>query len=259
MSFLSKPAKIIEKKGPRAVFEVEELYPGYGVTVGNSLRRVLLSSLGGAAATRVKIKGVSHEFTAIPGVMEDAVMLFLNLKQLRFKMTGDESQKATLKVKGEKEVKASDFELPSQLELINEDLHIATLTSKSSELEMELQIEKGIGYVPSLKLQKEREDIGTIVLDAIFTPVRNVSYRVDHMRVGERTDFDKLTITVETDGTMSPEEAMFNSAEILRNEFEQIAQGVKGSIKEEKPASKTEEKQPKAKKAKSLKKSSKKK
>ncbi|MBI2113070.1 MAG: DNA-directed RNA polymerase subunit alpha [Candidatus Wildermuthbacteria bacterium] len=258
MSFLSKPTAILEKQGNKAVFTVEELYPGYGITVGNSLRRVLLSSLGGAAATRVHIKGISHEFTAIPGVMEDAVMLLLNLKQLRFAMIGDEPQKAILSVKGEKEVKASDFKLPSQLKIMNKDLHIATLTSKTAELEMEIEVERGIGYVPSQKLTREREEIGTVVLDAIFTPIRNVNFRVDHMRVGERTDFDKLTLTIETDGTMSPEQALFQSAEILRKEFEVIAQGVQASGMQEKEADE-EEAEPKKEKPAKEKKAAKKK
>lgn len=230
MNFLSKPTKVVSREGSKAVFEIEELYPGYGVTIGNSLRRVLLSSLGGAAITRVQVKGVPHEFSTIPGVHEDAVMLLLNLKQLRFKMVGDEPQKATLKVKGEKEVKASDFELPSQLKIINTDAHIATLTQKSAELGMEIQVEKGIGYVLGLNLKREKEEIGTVVLDAIFTPVKNVSYRVDHMRVGERTDFDKLTLVVETDGTMTPEDAFFESSEILRKEFEVISEGLRQSV-----------------------------
>lgn len=240
---------MLEKQGSRAVFAVEELYPGYGVTVGNSLRRVLLSSLGGAAATRVRIKGVSHEFTAIPGVMEDSIMLLLNLKQIRFTMVGDEPQKATLSVKGEKQVKASDFKLPSQLQIMNKDLHIATLTSKTAELEMEIEVERGIGYVPSQKLTREREEVGTVVLDAIFTPMRNVHYRVDHMRVGERTDFDKLTLTLETDGTISPEEALFQAAEILKKEFEIVAEGVRTEAKEEQTA-KEEPKEKKEKPAK---------
>src|SRR3989344_4552387 len=138
--------KIIEKKDNKAVFQIDALYPGYGVTIGNSLRRVLFSSLQGASATRVKIKGVSHEFSTVSGILEDVITIILNLKQLRFKVFSDEPQHASLKVKGQKEVKASDFNLPSQVELINKNTHIATLTTKSSDLEMEIQIEKGIGY-----------------------------------------------------------------------------------------------------------------
>ncbi|MBI2642310.1 MAG: DNA-directed RNA polymerase subunit alpha [Candidatus Wildermuthbacteria bacterium] len=236
---LSNAPKVLEKKGNKAVFELEALYPGYGVTVGNSLRRVLFSSLGGAAATQANIKGVTHEFSTIPGVMEDVVTLLLNLKLLRFKMYADEPQKATLKVKGEKEVTGGDFELPSQLELVNEDVHIATLTQKGAELEIEIQVEKGTGYMRSEDMKKGKQDIGMVYLDAIFTPIKNVSFRVEHVRVGERTDFDKLTMVVETDGTMSPEQALYESAEVLRRQFEVISTGVKPA---EKPAESKPEK-----------------
>jgi len=226
MIHLPTQPKIIKKEDNKAIFEIEALYPGYGITVGNSLRRVLLSSLSGAAVTQVKIKNVSHEFSTIPGVLEDVVMLMMNLKQLRFKLLGtEEPQKATLKVKGEKEVKGRDFALPSQVELVNKDCHIATLTAKSAELEMEILIEKGIGYLPREARQKgglanqEKLAIGAIALDAIFTPVKRVSFKVDNMRVGERTDYDRLFLEIETDGVISPETAFFEAAEILVNHF----------------------------------------
>lgn len=217
--------KVAKKEKNLAIFEIEALYPGYGVTVGNSFRRVLLSSLEGAAATKVKIKNVSHEFSTIPGISEDVILLMLNLKQMRFKVFGEEPQTATLKVKGEKEAKGSDFEFPSQVELVNPDCHIATLTSKSSELEMEITIEKGIGFQPREAREKPllpgkgKLEIGVIPLDAIFTPIRRVSFRVENMRVGERTDFDKLFLEVETDGTILPETAFGRSAEILVKHF----------------------------------------
>jgi len=223
---LSLQPKVIEKKGNLAHFEIEALYPGYGVTIGNSLRRVLLSSLSGAAASQVKIKGIQHEFSTIPGVSEDVISIMLNLKQLRFKVFTDEPQKATLKVKGEKEVKGSDFEISSQVELINKSVHIATLTAKSAELEMEIQIEKGVGYRPrelKKKTTQEKIEIGVIPLDCIFTPVRRVAYRIENMRVGERTDFDKLTMEVETDGTINPEDAFFQASEILVKHFSLFA------------------------------------
>lgn len=170
--------KIIKQEKNKAVFEIEALYPGYGATVGNSLRRVLLSSLPGAAVTQVKIKGIQHEFSTIPGVLEDVVLIMLNLKQLRFKVFSDEPQKASLKVKGEKEVRGSDFELPPQVELVNKSSHIATLTTKSAELEMEILIEKGLGYQPKEARKRptpqEKLEIGVIPLDAIFTPVKRV-------------------------------------------------------------------------------------
>ncbi len=219
---LPQKAKIIKKEQNKATFEIEGLYPGYGVTVGNSLRRVLLSSLPGAAVSQMKIKGVQHEFSTIPGVLEDVISIMLNLKQLRFRVFTDEPQKATLKVKGGKEIKGSDFEIPSQIELINKSAHIATLTAKSAELEIEIQIEKGIGYRPrelKKKPTQEKLEIGVIPLDCIFTPVKRVAYRIENMRVGERTDFDKLTLEIETDGTISPEDAFFQAAEILVKHF----------------------------------------
>jgi len=217
--------KIVKKEGNKAVFEIEALHPGYGITIGNSLRRVLLSSLEGAAVTQVKIKGVSHEFSTIPGVLEDVITIMLNLKQLRFKLFSNEPQKATLKVKGEKSAKASDFKLPSQVELVNKNCHIATLNTKSAELEMEIQIEKGIGYSARETRKKtagslpEKLEIGAILLDASFTPVKRVSFRVENMRVGERTDFDRLFLEIETDGIIEPEDAFYQASEIMINHF----------------------------------------
>jgi DNA-directed RNA polymerase subunit alpha len=219
MISLPSPPKIIERKDDSAVFTIEGLYPGYGVTIGNSLRRVLLSSLPGSAITQVKIKGVQHEFSTISGVKEDVISILLNLKQLRFKLHTEESQKARLQVRGVKEVKGTHFHLPSQVELANKDSHIATLTHKSAELDMEITIENGLGYEPIERRKKGKLEIGTIALDAVFTPVRKVSYRVENMRVGERTDFDRLFLELETDGTITPEEAFRQSAEILISHF----------------------------------------
>lgn len=211
--------KIIEKKENKAIFEIKALYPGYGVTIGNSLRRTLLSSLPGAAITQVKIKGVSHEFSTIPGVMDDVISIILNLKQLRFKIYTEEPQKATLKIKGEKEVKGADFKLPTQVELVNKDSHVTTLTDKKAELEMEIQIEKGTGYLPVEMRRKGKLEIGVIPIDAIFTPLRRVAFRIENMRVGERTDYDRLILDIETDGTITPEEAFFQASEILTQHF----------------------------------------
>ena len=220
--------KIIIKEKNKAVFEIEALYPGYGVTIGNSLRRVLLSSLPGAEVTQMKIKGVQHEFSTIPGVLEDVISIMLNLKQLRFKVFTDEPQKATLKIKGEKEVKGADFELSSQVELVNKSAHIATLTTKGAELEMEILIEKGLGYQSREARKKPalqgKLEIGTIPLDAIFTPVRKVGFRVENMRVGERTDFDRLFLEIETDGTIVPEEAFSQANNILVSHFSLFAE-----------------------------------
>lgn len=239
MFSLPHEPKIIKREGNEATFEIEALYPGYGTTVGNSLRRVLFSSLEGAAVTQAKIKGAPHEFSTIPGILEDVILLSLNLKQLRFKVFSDEPQKATLKVKGEREVKGSDFNLPSQVELINKNVHIATLTKKTAELEMEITIEKGIGYFSRDSREKEKLEVGTISLDAVFTPVRRVSYKIENMRVGERTDYDRLFLEIKTDGTISPEEAFYKAAIILVNHFSLLAETFKAeAVSEEKPAKK---------------------
>lgn len=216
---LPSQPKIIEKNNNSAIFEIEGLWPGYGVTVGNSLRRVLLSSLPGAAITQVKIKGAQHEFSTISGVLEDVVTILLNLKQLRFKLHSEEPQRAKLLIKGEKEVLGSHFDLPSQVELMNKESQIASLTDKKSELDIEVLIEKGMGYEPVEARKKEKFEIGTIAVDAIFTPIRKVSYRVENMRVGERTDFDRLLLELETDGTITPEEAVSHASEILVSHF----------------------------------------
>ena len=239
MFSLPSQPKIIEKKDNFAVFEISGLYPGYGITIGNSFRRVLLSSLPGAAITQVKIKGAQHEFSTIPGVKEDVISILLNLKQLRFKLHSDEPQKAELKVKGIKDAKANLFNLPSQVELSNKDLHIASLTAKSAELNIEVVIENGLGYETVESRKKEKLDIGTMAVDAVFTPVRKVSYRVENMRVGDRTDFDKLFLELETDGTITPEEAFAKSAETLINHFSLFKETFDKIEKPEKPAQKT--------------------
>jgi DNA-directed RNA polymerase subunit alpha len=232
MLSLPKPPKIVEKKDNHASFVIEALYPGYGITVGNALRRVLLSSLSGAAVTQAKIKGVEHEFTTLPGVLEDVINICLNLKKLRFRSYSEEPQQAILRAQGEKKVKGSDFKLPSQLELINKDLHIATLTNKKANLEIEILVQKGIGYEPYEMRGKEKLEIGQISLDAIYTPIRAVSCRVENMRVGERTDFDRLFISIDTDGTISPEQALIRATEILIDHFSLVFKEKDALIKE---------------------------
>ncbi len=215
----SIPKKIKEEKN-KASFEIEALYPGYGITIGNALRRVLLSSLQGTAISEVKIKGASHQFSSISGVLEDTIIIIQNLKKIRFKFFEGDSHTAELKIKGEKKVKAGDFQLDPQLSIANPDCHIATLTDKKSELEMEIKIEKGIGYDLASKRIGKQKEIGVIPLDAIYTPVKKVNFQVENMRVGERTDFDKLTVEIETDGTETPEEAFKEAASILISHFE---------------------------------------
>ncbi|HDY72797.1 MAG TPA: DNA-directed RNA polymerase subunit alpha [bacterium] len=246
--------KIIKKQKNKAIFEIEALYPGYGVTIGNSLRRVLLSSLGGAAVTQVKIKNVSHEFSTIPGVLEDVINIMLNLKQMRFKVLSEEPQKAILKVKGEKEVKGSDFKMPSQLELFNKDCHIVTLTDSKASLEMEIQVERGIGYVSRELRKKEKQEIGVIALDAIFTPIKRVAIKTENMRVGKKTDFDRLILEIETDGTISPEDAFSQASEVLLKHFNLFSESL---VK--KPVQKKEKKKPAKKEKKEEKKDEKKK
>ncbi len=212
---LPQKPKIVKKEGNKAVFEIQGLYPGYGITIGNTLRRVLLSSLGGAAITQVKIKDVPHEFSTLPGVYEDMILILLNLKKIRFKMFGDEPQMITVKVSGEKKVTASDFKLPSQVEIINKETPIATLTSKKANLEIEAQVRRGIGYETIDQRKEEKKEIGVIELDSIFTPIEKVAFRVEDMRVGERTDFDRLVLEIKTDGTLDPEEAFYEACDIL--------------------------------------------
>lgn len=214
----SKPKAVLEE-GFKGVYEIDGLVPGYGYTLGNSLRRIILSSLRGAAITAVKIDGVSHEFSTIEGVKEDVITILLNLKNIRFNLTGEESQKVTLSVKGPKVVTAKDISANGAVEVINTDQYICEITGKAS-LEIELTIEKGLGFVPRDQQHKGKADIGTIFLDAIFSPIRRVSYDVEEMRVGDKTNFNRLRMTIETDGTISPREALEQSVSTM---IEQLA------------------------------------
>lgn len=247
---LPSTPKIIKSEKNKAVFEIEGCYPGYGMTLGNAFRRVLLSSLPGAAITAVKIKGVQHEFSTIPYVLEDVIQIILNLKQIRFKLYSDQLTKASLRVKGEKEVKAGDIKTPADLEVINSEAHIATLTDKKAEIEMEMEIEPGLGYEPVERRKKEKQEIGKISLDAIFTPIRRVNYEVENMRVGDRTDYNRLRINIETDGSISPEEAFTAAAQILVDHFKLLTKLEKPSKEKKVVAVKTVKKieKPKAKK-----------
>jgi DNA-directed RNA polymerase subunit alpha len=217
----SKP-KIIREEGFSGVYEIDGLYPGYGHTLGNSLRRIILSSLPGSAVTRVKIKGVEHEFSTIEGVKEDVITLLLSLKKLRIRLITDEPQTITLKAKGIKTLTAKDIEVPGQVEILNPDLHIVTLTDKSSDFEAEITVEKGLGYVSKDVLTKDRVDIGVISLDATFTPIKKVNYEVENMRVGDRTDFNRLRISIETDGTLTAKEALENSISLMIMQLKSI-------------------------------------
>ncbi len=216
----SKP-RIVLEEGDKGVFEIDGLYPGYGHTLGNSLRRIILSSLPGASITSIKIDGVSHEFQTLDGIKEDVIVVILNLKRARFKMMSDEPQMATLSVKGPKEVTAGNIKTGGQVEILNPELHIAEVTGKVN-LNIEMKIEKGLGFIPKEIFQKEKVDVGTIAVDAIFTPIRRVSYEVENMRVGDKTNHNRLRISVETDGTLSPREALSQSIEIMINQLKAI-------------------------------------
>jgi DNA-directed RNA polymerase subunit alpha len=217
----SKP-KIIHEEGSQGVYEIDGLYPGYGHTLGNSLRRIILSSLPGSAITTVKIAGVSHEFSTMEGVKEDVITILLNLKKMRIQMLTDEPQIITIKAKGIKEVTAGDVEVSGQVEILNKELVLAHITSKTTELDIEMTIEKGLGYVPREVLQKNKVDIGVITLDASFTPIRRVHYEVENMRVGDRTDFNRLKLFIETDGTTTPKEALERSIETMIQQLRSI-------------------------------------
>ncbi len=218
----SKP-KAIKEDERSAIYEIENLHPGYGHTLGNSLRRIILSSLHGAAITRIKIDGVEHEFSTIEGVKEDVIAIILHLKRLRFKMLTDEPQTITLDVKGPKIVTGDDFELPGQVELLNKGEYIAELTGKV-ELKMELTVEKGMGFVPKETLEKDRVEIGVIVPDATFAPIRRVNYEVENMRVEDRTDYNRLRLYIETDGSISPKEALEEAVQIMIKQLQAIAE-----------------------------------
>lgn len=219
---------------------IEPCYPGYGLTIGNAIRRVLISSLPGAAVTAVKIKGVDHEFSSIPHVKEDVVNILLNIKLLRVQLFDVESSIITLKVKGEKKVTARDIETKSDVKIANPELHLATLTDKSAELELEMTVENGLGYSPVETREKEKPEIGTIVIDAMFSPVKKVSFDIENVRVEQMTNFDKLTLDIETDNTITPLAAFQKACQIILDHCQLLSDSVA-----EKKVKKTEPK-PKA-------------
>ncbi len=216
--------KVLSKEGNKAYFEIGPLYPGYGTTIGNVLRRVLISSIEGAAITAVKIKGVDHEFSTIPGVREDIIEMIVNLKKVRFKVFQNEAVTLTLTAKGNN-VTAKDISKTADVEVVNPDQHIATITDKKIELEMEIKVEKGVGYVPVEQRQKEKLSVGEIAIDGIFTPIRNVHYTVENIRVGQRTDYNKILLDIETDGSITPEETLKQASQIIVDHFSIIAGG----------------------------------
>ncbi len=230
--------KVVQIKQTKdaGIFEIAPLFPGYGVTIANSLRRVLLSSLAGAAVDRVKIKGVSHEFSTVKGMKEDVLAFLLNLKNLRVRLSKDEAT-LTLQVQGPKEVRAKDIKVPAGVEIANPDLYLATL-NKEGKLEVAIYVKKGIGYVTQEekaeeeKAQGESREIGVILLDSLFSPVKKVNFDIEYIRVGRRTDFEKVILTVETDGTVAPKDAVKQAAKILADHF-----GVLSEIKKQEEVS----------------------
>ena len=216
----SKP-RIVSEEGNKGIFEIDGLYPGYGHTLGNSLRRIILSSLPGASITHIKIEGASHEFETLEGIKEDVIIIILNLKKIRFKMLSSEPQTVTLSVKGPKEVTAADIKVGGQLEILSPETHIASVTGKVN-LNIEMRVEQGLGFVPKEIIQKEKVDIGTIAVDAIFTPIRRVAYEVENMRVGDKINYNRLRVSIETDGTLSPRKAFLTSIEIMINQLKGI-------------------------------------
>lgn len=228
----SKP-KIVSEDDFKGTYEVDGLYAGYGHTLGNSLRRIILSSLPGHAITSIKITGVPHEFSTMDGVKEDVITIILNLKKVRFMMTTDEPQVVRLSAKGPGKVTAKDIEEVGQVKVLNKDLYLAEITDKKTSLEIEMTVEKGLGYVSKEVLQKDKVSIGTIAVDAIFTPIRRVNYEVENMRVGERTDYNRLRISIETDGSISPKEALERSISTMINQLKSIVGFKEEEAKEE--------------------------
>ena len=212
--------EIRERRDNYAKFVIEPLDRGFGITLGSSLRRVLLSTIPGAAVTYVKIDGVLHEFSTMTGVVEDTTNLLLNLKGLPIKLNSDEPKVLTLSVSGAKEVTAADITPDADVEILQPDYHIATMTAKSAKIQMEIGVEKSRGYVSSDKQKNIEHMIGLIPLDSIFSPIRKVNFTVDDTRVGQSVDFDRLTVEIETNGSITPDDALAAAAQILQEQLD---------------------------------------
>lgn len=223
--YLSETAviKTISEDATEGAFEIEGLYTGYGITIGNALRRVLLSSLPGAAITKFKVKNAGHQFTTLDNVTEDLVEIGLNLKKVRFRIHTDEPQVLTLKVKGENEATAADIKTNTNVDVVSPDAYIATITDKNGELDMELTVEKGLGYVPVEARKGDKLPLGEIAIDAMFSPVVSVNFAVENMRVGDRTDFNRVRLSIKTDGSITPSAALRKASNILQDHFAKIS------------------------------------
>lgn len=229
--YLPEEIDITDKDGESsASITIKPYHPGYGPTVGNALRRVLLSSLPGAAVTQMKIEGVNHEFSTLEGVQEDIVTLMLNVKGIRVSSSSRDPIEIRLKKEGKGNVTAKDLEVPPEVTVINQNHHIATLTDAKASLEFTLTVEQGRGYVPSETQDPKARSIGTIALDAVFTPVERVSFAVENVRVGQATDYHALKMTITTNGSITPREALEQAASILRDHFTQLAGGFDGML-----------------------------
>lgn len=219
---LPKKLNVVTEDGSKGVYEIEGLYPGYGHTLGNSLRRIILSSLPGVSITAVKIKGADHEFATLNGVKEDVLTILLNLKKVRFSLASDEEAVIKLSVKKAQQVTAADFETVGGIEVMNPEQYIAEVTAKTGELEIELTLAKGVGFVSKEDFTDAKPTVGSILVDAIFSPIRKVNYEVEHMRVGDRTDYNLLRINLETDGSMSAKQALEQALTIMIQQFKSI-------------------------------------
>jgi DNA-directed RNA polymerase subunit alpha len=217
----SKP-RVIKEEANKGTYEIDNLYPGYGHTLGNSLRRIILSSLPGCAITSVSIDGVSHEFSTLEGVKEDVITILLNLKRIRFQMVGDEPQKITLSVKGPKVVTAKDISTTGQVDILNKEQPIAEITKKDFVLNITITVERGLGYVAKEEHKKDKVEIGAISVDANFTPIRRASYEVENMRVGDKTDHNRLRLVIETDGTLTPRLALEKSVQTMIDQLQAV-------------------------------------
>ena len=220
--YLPEEIEVKELDNNTTEFSISPYHPGYGPTTGNALRRVLLSSLPGAAITYMRLVNVDHEFSAIEGVKEDVVSIMLNLKRVSVASTSTEPVEIRLSVTGEKNVTAGDFETPPEVTIANPDQPIATLTSAKAKLELICTVEQGRGYVPSESFSTKDKEVGTIALDAVFTPVERVSFRVENVRVGQATDYHKLIISITTDGSIAPKDALSQAASILADHFSEL-------------------------------------
>jgi len=218
---LPSKLKIVSEKDNSGTYEIEGLHPGYGHTLGNSLRRIILSSLSGVAITSIKIDGANHEFSTIEGVNEDVIGILLNLKKVRFSIESDEAQVVTINLKGPRKITAADIQTPGQVSVLTPDQYICEISNKAN-LSIEITVDTGIGFVPRDELQKEKVSIGVIPIDAIFSPIRKVHYEVQNMRVGDRTDHNRLRLTIQTDGSLSPREAFENAVTIMVKQLRSI-------------------------------------